>query len=101
MLPIRYIVLAWGLEVKWEGNTRIATFSNYSGNNVLAPGTVMISADTLNMTDHNGQPIPTTTDPILTNGRFYISITDIARAFGGSHGLSSDFSKITIEWDQA
>lgn len=100
MLPIRYVALALGLEVKWDGDTKTATFSNYSGNNVLAPGTVTISANTLKMTDHNGQSIHTTTDPILTNGRFYVSITDIARAFGGSHGLLSDFGRSTIEWDQ-
>lgn len=100
MLPIRYVALALGLEVKWDGDTKTATFSNYSGNNVLAPGTVTISANTLKMTDHNGQSISTSTDPILTNGRFYISITDIARAFGGSHGLLSDFGRSTIEWDQ-
>lgn len=100
MLPIRYVALALGLEVKWDGDTKTATFSNYSGNNVLAPGTVTISTNTLKMTDHNGQSISTSTDPILTNGRFYISITDIARAFGGSHGLLSDFGRSTIEWDQ-
>lgn len=100
MPPIRYVALALGLEVKWDGDTKTATFSNYSGNNVLAPGTVTISVSTLKMTDHNGQSIRTTTDPILTNGRFYVSITDIARAFGGSHGLLSDFGKSTIEWDQ-
>lgn len=100
MLPIRYLALSLGMDVNWNSKTRTATFSNYKNNNALRPGTVTINADTLEMRDGNGTLINVDAKPVLINGRFFVSITNVTKAFGGSNGNINDGIKNTIEWDQ-
>lgn len=99
MLPIRYLALSLGMNVDWDGAARTATFTNYGGNNALRPGVVTINADTLEMKDGSGKLIYVDAKPILKDGRFYISITNVIRAFGGSNGDITDRVRNTIEWD--
>lgn len=99
MLPIRYLALSLGMDVTWDQKTRTATFSNYKNNNVLNRGSVTINADTLEMKDQNGRIIYVDAKPVLINGRFYVSITNVTRAFGGSNGNINDGIKNTIEWN--
>lgn len=98
MLPIRYLALSLGMDVDWNSKTRTATFSNYKGNNALSRGKVTINADTLEMKDQTGKLINVDAKPVLINGRFYVSITNVTRAFGGSNGNANDGIKNTIEW---
>lgn len=100
MLPIRYVAEALGMEVKWDQATRTATFINKAGNNALNVGSVTINAKTLEMKNQYKTLIPVDSKPILINGRFYVSVTNIIKAFGGTHGTVGDGMRNTIEWDK-
>lgn len=100
MLPIRYVSRSLGIDVKWDNKTRVATFTNDGKNNILKSGIITISADTLEMKDQHGNIINVDSKPILKGGRFYISITNLTKAFGGTNGTVEDGIKNTIEWDQ-
>lgn len=100
MLPIRYVAEALGMEVKWDQATRTATFTNKAGNNALNVGSVTIDAKTLEMRNQYKTVITVDSKPILINGRFYVSITNIIKAFGGTHGTVEDGMRNTIEWDK-
>lgn len=100
MLPIRYVAEALGMEVNWDQATRTATFTNKAGNNALNVGSVTINAKTLEMRNQYKTVIPVDSKPILINGRFYVSVTNIIKAFGGTHGTVEDGMKNTIEWDK-
>lgn len=100
MLPIRYVAEALGMEVKWDQATRTATFTNKAGNNALNVGSVNINAKTLEMRNQYKTLIPVDSKPILINGRFYVSVTNIIKAFGGTHGTVEDGMRNTIEWDR-
>lgn len=100
MLPIRYVAEALGMEVKWDQATRTATFTNKAGNNALNVGSVTIDAKTLEMRNQYKTLIPVDSKPILINGRFYVSVTNIIKAFGGTHGTVEDGMRNTIEWDK-
>lgn len=50
------------------------------------------------MKDQTGKLINVDAKPVLINGRFYVSITNVTRAFGGSNGSVNDGIKNTIEW---
>ena len=100
MIPLRYVALALGLEVDWNNDTRTATFTNTQDrHNVLNVGKVTINADTLEMKDQNGKVIAVDSKPILKEGRFYVSLTNLTKAFGGTNGTTTDGIKNTIEWD--
>lgn len=101
MLPIRYVALSLGLDVYWNPQTRIATFVNSGVNNVLLPGTVTINANTLEIKNQYGQTIYTDVQPIFRNGRFYVSINTISKAFGGTSGYYNDGIRNTIELNPA
>lgn len=100
MLPIRYVAEALGMEVKWDQATRTATFTNKAGSNALNVGSVTINAKTLEMRNQYKTLIPVDSKPILINGRFYVSVTNIIKAFGGTHGTVEDGMRNTIEWDK-
>lgn len=100
MLPIRYVAEALGMEVNWDQATRTATFTNKAGNNALNVGSVTINAKTLEMRNQYKTLIPVDSKPILINGRFYVSVTNIIKAFGGTHGTVEDGMRNTIEWDK-
>lgn len=99
MIPLRYVALALGLEVEWDNTNRIAVFTNKDRDNILNPGKITISADTLEMKNQDGKLIKVDSKPILEKGRFYISITNLTKAFGGTNGITTDRIKNTIEWD--
>lgn len=100
MIPLRYVALSLGLEVDWNSKTRVATFTNTKDrHNVLNVGKVTVSADTLEMKDQNGKVIAVDSKPVLKDGRFYVSLTNLTRAFGGTNGTTTDRVKNTIEWD--
>lgn len=100
MLPIRYVAEALGMEVNWDQANRTATFTNKAGNNALNVGSVTINAKTLDMRNQYKTLIPVDSKPILRNGRFYVSVTNIIKAFGGTHGTVEDGMRNTIEWDK-
>lgn len=100
MLPIRYVAESLGMEVNWDQATRTATFTNKAGNNALNVGSVTINARTLEMRNQYQTVIPVDSKPILRNGRFYVSVTNIIKAFGGTHGTVEDGMRNTIEWDK-
>lgn len=100
MLPIRYVAESLGMEVNWDQATRTATFTNKAGNNALNVGSVTINAKTLEMRNQYQTVIPVDSKPILRNGRFYVSVTNIIKAFGGTHGTVEDGMRNTIEWDK-
>lgn len=100
MLPIGYVAESLGMEVNWDQATRTATFTNKAGNNALNVGSVTINANTLEMRNQYKTVIPVDSKPILRNGRFYVSVTNIIKAFGGTHGTVEDGMRNTIEWDK-
>lgn len=100
MIPLRYVALALGLEVEWNNDTRTAIFTNTQDrHNALKQGKITINADTLEMKDQNGKVIAVDSKPILREGRFYVSLTNLTKAFGGTNGTTTDGVKNTIEWD--
>ena len=99
MLPLRYVALSLGLDVDWNHSTRTATFTNRDSSNALNPGKITINANTLEMKDQYGNKIAVDSKPMLKNGRFYISITNLTKAFGGTNGNLADGVRNTIEWD--
>ena len=99
MLPLRYVALSLGLDVDWNHSTRTATFTNRDSSNALNPGKITINANTLEMKDQYGNKIAVDSKPMLKNGRFYISITNLTKAFGGTNGNLADGIRNTIEWD--
>lgn len=99
MLPLRYVALSLGLDVDWNHSTRTATFTNRDSGNALNPGKITINANTLEMKDQYGNNITVDSKPMLKNGRFYISITNLTKAFGGTNGNLADGVRNTIEWD--
>ena len=99
MLPLRYVALSLGLDVDWNHSTRTATFTNRDSGNALNPGKITINANTLEMKDQYGNNIAVDSKPMLKNGRFYISITNLTKAFGGTNGNLADGVRNTIEWD--
>ena len=101
MLPMRYVALSLGLDVNWDNATRTATFTNNGRFNALNPGQVTINADTFEMKDQYGKVIDVDSKPIIKDGRIYISITNLIKAFGGSNGNLNDGMKNTVKWDQA
>lgn len=101
MLPMRYTALSLGLDVYWNNATRTATFVNSGMNNALIPGTITINANTLEMKNQYGQVINVDSKPVLKEGRFYVSIANIIKAFGGTQGYIDDGVKNTIEWNPA
>ena len=99
MLPLRYVALSLGLDVDWNHSTRTATFTNRDSSNALNTGKITINANTLEMKDQYGNKIAVDSKPMLKNGRFYISITNLTKAFGGTNGNLADGVRNTIEWD--
>lgn len=100
MLPVRYLAESLGMKVSWDQKTGTATFDNSNENNALRRGMITINSKTLEMRNEKGQLIVVDSKPFLQNGRFYASITNLAKAFNGSHGNVTDSTRSTIEWDQ-
>lgn len=100
MIPVRYIAYTLGFNVEYDNSTREAIFSNKE-NNILAKKTLRINIDTGVMKDSDGKVYNSDVKPVIINGRIHASISNIAKAFGASHGDIKDGKNQTIEWDNA
>ena len=100
MIPVRYIAYTLGFNVEYDNSTREAIFSNKE-NNILAKKTLRLNIDTGVMKDSDGKVYNSDVKPVIINGRIHASISNIAKAFGASHGDIKDDKNQTIEWDNA
>ena len=100
MIPVRYIAYTLGFNVEYDNSTREAIFSNKE-NNILAKKTLRLNIDTGVMKDSDGKVYNSDVKPVIINGRIHASISNIAKAFGASHGDIKDGKNQTIEWDNA
>lgn len=100
MLPMRYIAESLGFDVSWYNASKTAIFTNKGNTNALNLGKVTVNTDSLEMRDQYGKLIDVDSKPIIKDGRIYISITNLIKAFGGSNGNLEDGIKNTVEWDQ-
>lgn len=100
MIPVRYIAYTLGFNVEYDNSTREAIFSNKE-NNILAKKTLRLNIDTGIMKDSDGKVYNSDVKPVIINGRIHASISNIAKAFGASHGDIKDGKNQTIEWDNA
>lgn len=99
MIPIRYIAYTLGFNVEYDKNTREAIFSNRD-NLVMHKRTLRLNIDTGVMKDSDGRVFYSDVKPVIKNGRVFASISNIAKAFGLTHGDINDNVDQTIEWDQ-
>ena len=100
MIPVRYIAYTLGFNVEYDNSTREAIFSNKE-NNILAKKTLRLNIDTGVMKGSDGKVYNSDVKPVIINGRIHASISNIAKAFGASHGDIKDGKNQTIEWDNA
>lgn len=92
MLPLRYVGYAISADVKWDGSTRTAYFTR---DGVTAA--IQIDGNKIIMSDGNVYEMDAKPDNI--NGRIFVSITNVAKAFGLTHGDTLDDKDQDIEWD--
>lgn len=104
MLPIRYVANVLGFSVQWNQDTRTITFTNIS-NPVLKQETLTV---TLDGTVLDGTDLDYKTNlyyvmdqaPVIIKDRTYVSISNLIKAFGGTHGETNTGTH-TIEWDSS
>ena len=100
MLPIRFAANALGYNVEYDEVNKEAIFTNTS-NPVLAKATFRMNVYTGYIYGSNGTTYQMDQRPVINNQRTFVSISNLAKAFGGTHGNINDGVKNTIEWDQA
>ena len=100
MLPIRFAANALGYNVEYDEVNKEAIFTNTS-NPVLAKATFRMNVYTGHIYGSNGTTYQMDQRPVISNQRTFVSISNLAKAFGGTHGNINDGVKNTIEWDQA
>ncbi|WP_099950156.1 stalk domain-containing protein [Ezakiella peruensis] len=100
MLPIRFAANALGYNVEYDELNKEAIFTNTS-NPVLAKATFRMNVFTGYIYGSNGTTYQMDQRPVINNQRTFVSISNLAKAFGGTHGNINDGVKNTIEWDQA
>lgn len=100
MLPIRFAANALGFNVEYDEVNKEAIFTNTS-NPVLAKATFRMNVYTGYIYGSNGTTYQMDQRPVINNQRTFVSISNLAKAFGGTHGNINDGVKNTIEWDQA
>ena len=100
MLPIRYVANALGFNVEWDTRTKEAIFTNTS-NPVLKKATFRMNVFTGYIYGSDGTEYRPDQAPVVKDGRTYVSISNVVKAFGGTHGDVTDGVANTIEWDQA
>ncbi|NLY19909.1 MAG: hypothetical protein GXZ08_01290 [Tissierellia bacterium] len=98
ILPIRYMAYALGFNVEYNDEKREAIFSNRD-NPALPKKTLKLNIDSGVMQDTDGNIYNSDTKPLNIDGRIHVSITNIAKAFGATHGNIDDGVDNTIEWD--
>ncbi|NLY08902.1 MAG: copper amine oxidase N-terminal domain-containing protein [Tissierellia bacterium] len=90
MLPLRYAAEALQMEVSYNNDKRIATFSD-------AKNTITVNIDTGDM-ELNGKMIPTNTAPQLVDDRLYVSLGVLAETLGMTREHPS--SGNDLSWNQ-
>lgn len=93
MLPLRYLAEAIGAEVKYEKETRTASFTK---DGIVA--SIQIDGDKIKLSD--GKEITMDSKPINKNGRIFVSLTNVSKVFNLTNGNSDDEMKQDIEWDK-
>lgn len=98
MLPIRYVANVLGFSVEWHQDTQTISFVNLS-NPVLRKGPLIIDLYG-NVKDGSTKELIYTMDqaPIIRDDRTYVSISNLIKAFGGTHS-DKNTDTHTIEWD--
>lgn len=92
MLPLRYVGYAINADVKWDDSNRTAYFTR---DGITAA--IQIDGNKIVMSDGNVYEMDAKPDNI--NGRIFVSITNVAKAFGLTHGDTLDGKDQDIEWD--
>lgn len=93
MLPLRYVAEAIGAEVKYDKETRTATFTK---GEIVA--SIQIDGNKIVLAD--GNEIVMDTKPVNKNGRIFVSLTNIAKVFNLTNGNTDDKVEQDIEWDK-
>lgn len=100
MIPIRFAANALGYNVEYDEVNKEAIFTNTS-NPVLAKATFRMNVYTGYIYGSNGTSYQMDQKPVIKNERTFVSISNLAKAFGGTHGNVNEGARNTIEWDQA
>lgn len=93
MLPLRYLAEVIGAEVKYEKETRTASFTK---DGIVA--SIQIDGDKIKLSD--GKEITMDSKPINKNGRIFVSLTNVSKVFNLTNGNSDDEMNQDIEWDK-
>lgn len=93
MLPLRYVAEAIGAEVKYDKETRTATFTK---GDITA--SIQIDGNKIVLAD--GKEIVMDTKPVNKNGRIFVSLTNITKVFNLTNGNTDDKVEQDIEWDK-
>ena len=92
MLPLRYVAEAIGADVKWDPETRTATFAK---DGLIA--TIQIDSDEIVLS--NGKTVKMDSKPLNINDRILVSVVNVGNVFGLTNGNTLDGVDQDIEWD--
>lgn len=92
MLPLRYVAEAIGADVKWDPETRTATFTK---DGLIA--TIQIDSDEIVLS--NGKTVKMDSKPLNINDRILVSVVNVGNVFGLTNGNTLDGVDQDIEWD--
>ena len=92
MLPLRYVAEAIGADVKWDPETRTATFNK---DGLIA--TIQIDSDEIVLS--NGKTVKMDSKPLNINDRILVSVVNVGNVFGLTNGNTLDGVDQDIEWD--
>lgn len=93
MLPLRYVGEALDAEVKWNEDTRTATF-------IKNGRRAEIQIDNDEIVLSNEEIIKMDSKPLNLNSRILVPVTNVANVFGLTNGNTEDNIKQDIEWDK-
>lgn len=93
MLPLRYVGEALDAEVRWDKETRTASFTK---NGLRAD--IQIDRDEIILS--NGETIKMDSKPLNINSRILVPVTNVANVFNLTNGNTEDNIKQDIEWDR-
>lgn len=92
MLPLRYVAEAIGATVKWDHDTRTATFTKDG-----LTATIQIDSDEIVLS--NGKTVKMDSKPLNINARILVSVVNVGNVFGLTNGNTLDGVDQDIEWD--
>ena len=93
MVPLRYVAEVIGAEVKWDAETRTASFTK---NGLTA--SIQIDGDEIVLS--NGKTIKMDSKPLIVKDRMLVSVVNLANVFGLTNGNEQDKKDQDIEWNQ-